>query len=98
VKQTLDFEWIVEGEMRPIPTVASEARTPFLGFSLRAISLRALKSRVVKVASMLTAMAQEIGWPSKLRLLSLNGIEYFLISSYFWRTSRALAGNCVFTR
>jgi hypothetical protein len=23
VKQTLDFEWIVEGEMRPIPTVAS---------------------------------------------------------------------------
>jgi hypothetical protein len=26
VKQTLDFEWIVEGEMRPIPTLASKVK------------------------------------------------------------------------
>jgi hypothetical protein len=45
VKQTLDFEWIVEGEMRPIPTLAFEYRLwPDLKGFLILIS--ALKYRV----------------------------------------------------
>ena len=43
-----------------------------------------------------TFLIQGRGWPRKVRLESLNGMTYFLISPYFWMIRRALDGNNTF--